>query len=126
MTRGLAARAILVSSCGWVVLLAGSPLIFTHSQPDRAVYHAAALVYGAASWICHQRPERSFHIESIQLPVCARCFGLYVGVAFGACASWWKTWKPTHDLTRWRTALVVTGAIAVVTLVIEWGGLLPG
>ena len=37
---------------------------------------------GAA--ICHQRPERSFFVSGTQLPVCARCTGLYVGAAFAA------------------------------------------
>ena len=31
--------------------------------------------------ICHQRPERSFFVFGTQMPVCARCTGLYVGAA---------------------------------------------
>lgn len=42
-----------------------------------------AALYVAGSLICHQRPERSFHIAASQLPVCARCLGLYVGGAAG-------------------------------------------
>ena len=39
----------------------------------------------AVGWlICHQRPERSFHLAGAQLPVCARCLGLYAGGAAGA------------------------------------------
>jgi hypothetical protein len=44
-----------------------------------------AIVYEAAGLICHQKPERSFHLLGIQLPVCARCFGLYASGAAGAC-----------------------------------------
>ncbi len=33
--------------------------------------------------ICHQRPERSFFVNGSQLPICARCIGLYLGVLFG-------------------------------------------
>lgn len=29
---------------------------------------------------CHQLSERSFHIGIRQLPVCARCLGIYVGL----------------------------------------------
>ena len=36
-----------------------------------------------SSRICHQRPERSFAIAGIQMPVCARCSGLYVSGALG-------------------------------------------
>ena len=43
-------------------------------------------VYQAGSLVCHQRPERSFHLAGVQLPVCARCFGLYLSGAVGlAC-----------------------------------------
>jgi len=34
--------------------------------------------------ICHQRPERSYHFLAAQLPVCARCTGIYFGAAVGA------------------------------------------
>ena len=44
---------------------------------------AGAFVYGLGSFICHQIPERSFHLAGFQLPVCARCLGIYVGVAGG-------------------------------------------
>ena len=41
----------------------------------------------AAGRVCHQRPERSFHVAGVQLPVCARCTGLYVSGAAGALAA---------------------------------------
>ena len=28
---------------------------------------------------CHQLPERSFHINGIQFPLCARCTGIFFG-----------------------------------------------
>lgn len=31
-------------------------------------------------WIgCHQIPERSLHLKGVQLPVCARCTGVFLG-----------------------------------------------
>ena len=30
--------------------------------------------------ICHRKPERSFHINGHQFPVCARCTGFYISV----------------------------------------------
>ena len=32
------------------------------------------------NYICHRKPERSFHIKGYQFPVCARCTGLYLGI----------------------------------------------
>jgi uncharacterized membrane protein len=46
----------------------------------------AGILYAAGSLICHQIPERSFHLDAFQLPVCARCFGLYLGGAVGSLA----------------------------------------
>src|SRR5258708_33272180 len=44
----------------------------------------ASSIYKAFSFVCHQIPERSFHLAGHQLAVCARCTGLYVGFAVGA------------------------------------------
>lgn len=43
----------------------------------------AAFAYSAGAVVCHQLPERSFVLGGQQLPVCARCSGLYLGVALG-------------------------------------------
>jgi uncharacterized membrane protein len=43
-------------------------------------------IYQGFSTACHQIPERSFNVEGFPLAVCARCFGLYAGAAFGVFA----------------------------------------
>jgi uncharacterized membrane protein len=40
--------------------------------------------YAAFSWICHQRPERSWHVAGYPLAVCVRCLGVYLGALAGA------------------------------------------
>ena len=42
-----------------------------------------AFAYAVGGVICHQLPERSFFLDGRQLPVCARCTGLYVSGAIG-------------------------------------------
>ena len=37
-----------------------------------------ALMY-VGSWVCHQLPERSPHIWGVQLPLCWRCTGIFLG-----------------------------------------------
>lgn len=49
-----------------------------------ALFLAPSAVFPAGSFICHQRPERSFFVHGRQMPVCARCTGLYVGAALAA------------------------------------------
>jgi uncharacterized membrane protein len=38
-------------------------------------------IYRVFSFLCHQIPERSFHIAGHQFAVCSRCTGLYAGFA---------------------------------------------
>lgn len=63
----------------WMVVLLAAPT-------ERLGVPVAALTYAFGSLICHQRPERSFHLAAAQLPVCARCLGLYLGAAIGVFA----------------------------------------
>ena len=39
----------------------------------------ASRIYDSFSYLCHQIPERSFHIAGEQFAVCSRCTGLYAG-----------------------------------------------
>ena len=73
------ALGAVVLTTGWVALLIATPLL-----PG----WAGAVVYGIGSFICHQIPERSFHLAGFQLPVCARCLGIYVGGSAGAGFVW--------------------------------------
>ena len=75
----------------------------------------------AGSLVCHQRPERSFHRDGAQFPVCARCLGLYAGGWLGVLA-----WAVLAGLGREasrraqrlsRHARLVLVALAVPTLV---------
>ena len=58
-----------------------------------------AFIFAVGSVICHQRPERSFFVDGHQLPVCARCTGLYVSAFVGLLG--WVVFKTT---SRWRPA----------------------
>ena len=46
-----------------------------------ALFLLPAVLAPICAVICHQRPERSFFVGGTQMPVCARCTGLYVGAA---------------------------------------------
>lgn len=49
----------------------------------RGLLLASQVLYQGFHVACHQMPERSFHLWGFPLAVCARCFGLYVGVCAG-------------------------------------------
>lgn len=80
----------------------------------------AAIVYAGSSRICHQRPERSFHLAGVQLPVCARCVGLYASGALGALVAWRGARRPA---ARHRTLLLAAAAPTALTWTIEAAGL---
>src|SRR5687768_14239891 len=82
MRRSIALVVVTAGIVGWSVALIASPLAAVDGNTQTR--YAAALMYAGGSVICHQRPERSFHLAGAQLPVCARCMGLYVGGAVGA------------------------------------------
>ncbi len=98
--------ALAALALAWVVALAAAPVL---PAP------IAAVLYAMGSLICHQLPERSFHLHSFQLPVCARCFGLYAGGAAGSIAVAFV--PPLRGLVATSTSrFVVTGTAAVPTL----------
>jgi len=43
------------------------------------------LAASGSFWGCHQRADRSFFIHGKQLPVCARCTGVFIGECFAIC-----------------------------------------
>jgi uncharacterized membrane protein len=102
----------------WSAILLAAPFAV---REGGGISTAAALVYQGASRICHQRPERSFHEAGVQLPVCARCSGLYLAGAIGALAAWTVRRHPAPRATR--TAIVVSAIPTVVTVILELAGI---
>lgn len=77
-------RPLLVwaAAAAFVLLLVGlivaAPLLLAGGHESLAL-----AIYQSFSRLCHQIPERSFHIAGHSFAVCARCTGLYVGLAVG-------------------------------------------
>jgi uncharacterized membrane protein len=81
--RTARAVALPLAAVLWVVILLAAP-VTTSSTSGRP---GAVVVYRSAALICHQKPERSFAVNGVPMPVCGRCFGLYVAGASGALAA---------------------------------------
>ena len=79
----------------------------------------AYFAYLAGSVVCHQLPERSFVTAGLQWPVCARCTGIYVGVAAGF-AAWLILRRVTSRRPDGRAWLTVLAVVAAPTAV-SWG-----
>jgi uncharacterized membrane protein len=90
--RGLVVLAVL--AFGWVALVLFAPWL---------PVPLAGVVYLFGGRICHQIAERSFFLDDVQLPVCARCLGIYVGAALGLVLSG----RMNHGATAMLLALAI-------------------
>ena len=88
----------------------------------------AAFAYLAGSVVCHQLAERSFITAGRQWPVCARCAGIYLGVAIGFAG-----WLAVRRMTGWRfgsrpmlTVLAIVAAPTAVSWVTGVTGIWDG
>src|SRR5438874_11784609 len=75
----------------------------------------ASAIYQAFSFVCHQIPERSFHIAGHQFAVCSRCTGLYAGFALAA-----SIYPLARSLKRSDTPPRIWLVLAAVPLVIDF------
>jgi hypothetical protein len=113
LVPGVAALAVV-----WVLVIIAAPELWTP---------VAGVMYALGSFICHQLPERSFHVQGAQLPVCARCLGLYSGGAIGSVIGASAVVRrrssrgqPLARALRWRWT-VAAAIPTLATIVLEWG-----
>jgi uncharacterized membrane protein len=97
--RAFSITALVLAGAVWLTALVMAPVGASSAQPLAPA--AAAMVYAAGSIICHQIPDRSFHRGDVQLPVCARCCGLYAGGLLGAVL-----WGGVAGLARQRSTRI--------------------
>ena len=76
---GLVSRAtLLLWSAAVLAAVVASPLAASAGRGE------GWFLYEAFEAVCHQQPERSWHLQGQPLAVCVRCFGLYAGLLFAA------------------------------------------
>jgi uncharacterized membrane protein len=113
------AVAVVVISFLWVIGLIAAPVAC--ESTSRSIAAAAAVVYAVGSVVCHQRPERSFFESGHQLPVCARCTGLYVSALVGGVMALMVAASPVPS-SRARWILAVAAIPTAVTWSAEFAG----
>jgi len=75
----------------------------------------ASAIYKTFSFVCHQIPERSFHLAGYKFAVCSRCTGLYSGFALAALI-----YPIVRSLRQTETPSIVWLFLATVPLVIDF------
>ena len=121
MIQQYLAVLLTAGSVLWTVTLVLAPFALVGAHPLGV--SAAVLVYEGGGRICHQRSERSFRLAGVQLPVCARCTGLYVSGAAGALAAWVGSRRRMSAPRRTRILLAAAALPTAVTFSLEWLGL---
>jgi uncharacterized membrane protein len=114
------AIALIVSAFAWPVVLGAA----TYEAVEGRAPEWSAVVYAAASKVCHQRPERSFHTAGVRWPVCGRCSGLYLAAPIGALAAGLAIRRRALSPRQLRW-LMVAAAPTALTLIVEWSGMAP-
>jgi len=118
-------RAYLVAAPVWVATLPLATYAATRVHASTLADAFAFGIYAIGMVVCHQKPERSFHLWGAQLPVCARCTGIYLGAALGVV---FRSAEASRSAIRMRRARVLTSRFALVlaalptaaTLLYEW------
>lgn len=95
---------------------------FAVGSGHAATSAAASVLYMGASRVCHQRAERSFHLAGLQMPVCARCTGLYVSGAAGALLAFLIHGRPRVP-GQARDMLIAAAIPTAATVALEVAGL---
>lgn len=95
----------------WLGLIAAAPVLKANGFAATANY-----IYAPFSYLCHQISERSLHFASEPLAVCARCFGVYAGLAVGVAA--YPFLRPIHDTNAVAPRIVLF--LALVPTAIDW------
>jgi uncharacterized membrane protein len=88
-----------------------------------ALFAAPVALRSFCAFICHQRPERSFFVHGVQLPVCARCTGLYVGAALAVPLA--LIAASSLPSRRARYALLLAALPTALTWTLEFAGAIP-
>jgi uncharacterized membrane protein len=112
------AAGLTCAALAWVTLVLAAPVALSRGRLPvftLAVYQAGALV-------CQQRPERSFHLAGVQLPVCARCLGLYLSGAVGLTLAFRS--RRVFSARAARTLLAVAALPIATTVALEWFGMI--
>ncbi|MCC6825355.1 MAG: DUF2085 domain-containing protein [Acidobacteria bacterium] len=94
----------------WVLLILLAPLAKANGFTQ-----ISAPLYHVFSYLCHQIPDRSFHIEGEQFGVCSRCFGVYFGIFAGFAI--YPLWRKIDDIEPISRIWL---ALSVIPIGVDW------
>ena len=114
---------LLTLSLLWASALIAVPYLAGHAGGNPQISRTAGLAYLVGSLVCHQRPERSFHPWGVQVPVCARCEGIYLAAPFAIAlvlAGHLRGARALRSRWMWQRLIVSACLPTILTLMWEW------
>jgi len=130
-------RVYPIAAIAWAALLPIATWLATRAHASTLTHLSALAVYIVGAAVCHQKPERSFHLWGAQLPVCARCTGIYLGAALAVMLARRREpagvqpqraalRTPAADPARVRAVMIACAIPTAATLLFEWTtGIMP-
>jgi hypothetical protein len=121
--KRLIRTALMSAAVLWALALPVAAYTAGRSNPAVSPSNVLALmVYELGSLICHQRPERSFHLGLAALPVCARCTGLYAAAPLACLVALLAPSGRARRLWDWAVTprgLLLAALPTIVTVIVE-------
>lgn len=102
VSNWIARRGAVLLTVAWIVVFA---LEITAPLMVEICPATAGMIYTVLRPLCHQRPERSFHIAGHKMGLCTRCTGVFGGLTvFGIIAI----------IFRWKKGLPFWGMLILL------------
>ena len=111
------AVVIALLATAWCALAISPPLLQAAGHDATAVL--TRLVFDT---VCHQLPARAIHIEGNPMAVCARCAGIYSGLALGC----WAQLLRRRGQPEGHSPLLIAAAIVLIEWSAEVFGMIDG
>jgi uncharacterized membrane protein len=93
-----------------LAFIIAAPLAQANGHPAFAV-----AIYKTFSFVCHQIPERSFHLVGYKFAVCSRCTGIYAGLAIAVLS-----YPLIRSFEDTQTPSLIWLFLAAAPLAIDW------
>lgn len=106
-------RTITIAFGIWVLAIILAPHIVQSNYS--VLQYLGTVVYFLSEPVCHQLPERSLFLNELPMPVCVRCFSIYLGGFVIFALAWFK--QSHQPWPKW--IYYVTGALLLVEVLAE-------
>ena len=101
---------VLFAAGFWVFMILLAPLAASPEQTGISSY-----IYNFYGYICHQIPERSFHLLGHQFAVCSRCSGVYFGLFLGLAI--YPLFRSMDEIEPFARVWLI---LAIIPMGIDW------